>query len=250
MRRMSDAGNATHSLKLSPAEDPLAILEALAEAPRFNRWMADTLSPYVAGTVLEIGAGIGNLTRLLHPLSTRYVAVDIDEHSLAHLKARLGDLPNLLVVAGDASNAADLERYRRQIDTVICLNVLEHIEDDVLALRNMYSCLRTGGRALILVPQGMGAFGTLDEVLHHCRRYARPELQGKLQAAGFRVEKLIEFNRITYPGWILNGRVLRRRGLSRLQLRLFELLVPFWRHIDSLLPWPPTSLIAVGMRDD
>lgn len=229
--------------------EPLAALEALAQAPRFNQWMADTLLPYVRGDILEIGAGIGNLTNLL-ATANRYVAVDIDAENLAQLKTRLSHLSNLVVVAGDATNVSHLESFRQQIDTVVCLNVLEHIEADDTALGNMYSCLRSGGRALILVPQGMGAFGTLDEMLNHCRRYSRPELERKMISAGFRVEQVIEFNRITYPGWLLNGRILRRRKLSRAQLRLFDLLVPLWRRIDHYLPWPPTSLIGIGVRDN
>jgi hypothetical protein len=71
-----------------------------------------------------------------------------------------------------------------------------------------------------------------------------------MRAAGFRLETMLEFNRITYPGWYLNGRVLRRRTFSRMQLRLFDRLVPLWRRIDSALPWPPTSIIGVGVRDD
>src|SRR5579875_1709580 len=202
--------------------ESLAALEAMAEAPRFNRWMADTLSPYIKGDVLEIGAGIGNLTGMLANRS-RYVAVDIDADNLSRLKARLPHLSNLLTVTGDAANACLLKTFWRQMDTVVCLNVLEHIQDDVAALHNMYSCMRRGGRALILVPQGMGVFGSLDEMLQHCRRYSRSELERKMTDAGFRLEKMIEFNRITYPGWFLNGRILRRRKVSRVQLRLFDL---------------------------
>jgi hypothetical protein len=90
----------------------------------------------------------------------------------------------------------------------------------------------------------------MDEVLEHKRRYTAEELRAKMDAAGFRVERMIEFNRITWPGWYLNSRVLRRRTLSRFQLRLFNLLVPIWRRIDSRLPWPSTSLIAIGTAKD
>ena len=221
----------------------------MAEAPRFNRWMADALLPYITGDVLEIGAGIGNLTGMLAN-SSRYVAVDISPENLAQLKTRLPHLTNLVTVPGDAANASHLQAFCGQMDTVVCLNVLEHIQDDLAALRNMYSCIRRGGRALILVPQGMRVFGTLDEMLGHCRRYSRRELERKMTSAGFRIERVIEFNRITYPGWFLNGRLLRRRSVSRIQLQLFDLLVPLWRRIDRFLPWPPTSLIGIGVRDD
>ncbi len=226
------------------------MLEALAGAKRFNRWMADTLAPFVVGDVLELGAGIGNLTTLLAPRSRRYIAADIDRDYLARLKKRTKDYANLTTVICDLSNPSDLQSFERQMDTVICLNVLEHIQDDSAALRNMYSCLKTGGRALLLVPQGMRAFGALDETLQHQRRYSRSELASKMTAAGFRLERILEFNRITYIGWYFNGRILRSRKLSRWQLRMFDTLVPLWRRIDRLLPWPPTSIIGIGVRDN
>ncbi len=71
-----------------------------------------------------------------------------------------------------------------------------------------------------------------------------------MRTTGFRVEKILEFNRITYPGWYVNGRILKRRTFSRFQLSVFDRLVPLWRRIDPMLPWPPTSIIGIGVRDD
>jgi len=71
-----------------------------------------------------------------------------------------------------------------------------------------------------------------------------------MAAAGLRVERMLAFNRITYPAWFLNGRILRRKTLGRVQLKLFDRLVPLWRAIDCLLPWPPTSIIGIGVRDN
>lgn len=225
------------------------MLEKMSGATRFNQWMADILAPFVSGDVLELGAGIGNLTVLLCPGHSRYVAAEIDRGYLRRLEVRTRNLANVSVLACDLLNASDLERFRRDVDTVVCLNVLEHIENDLAALRNMYSCLRAGGRCLVLVPQGMSAFGTIDKLLQHHRRYSKSELEQKMIAAGFRVERILKFNRATYPGWFVNGRVLRLRKLSRSQLQYFDLLVPLWRRIDRFLPWPPTSLIGIGVRD-
>lgn len=232
------------------ADSPAGMLEALADAKRFNQWMADTVAPFIGTDVLELGAGIGNLTALLSSGRRRYVAADINPEYLAHLKTLLQNRPNLSIALCDVSNPRDLEQFRGQMDTVICLNVLEHINDDVGALRNMRSCLKAGGRALILVPQGMRAFGSLDEILEHIRRYSRSELETKMIAAGFRIERLLTFNRATYPAWFLNSRLLRTKKLSRTQLRAFDFLVPLWRRIDHLLVWPPTSLIGIGVRND
>jgi SAM-dependent methyltransferase len=226
------------------------ILDALAEANRFNRWMADTVSPYLGPNVLELGAGMGNLTRHLARRRKRYVATDIDREHLARLQARLQHRPNVRTALCDLTNASHFEPFHRQMDAVVCLNVLEHVEDDLAGLRNLYSTLRTNGCAIVLVPQGQGVFGTLDEALGHFRRYSAGELASKMKATGFRLETILEFNRITYPGWYLNGRILRRRTFSRFQLSIFDRLVPLWRRIDGMLPWPPTSIIGIGVRED
>jgi SAM-dependent methyltransferase len=130
---------------------------------------------------------------------------------------------------------------------VVCLNVVEHVEDDLGALRNIRGALGPGGRAIILVPQDQEVYGTLDEVLGHYRRYSAAELRERMEAAGFEVERVFEFNRVTRPGWWLNGRVLKRRSFGRMQLRVFDALVPVWRRLDGVLPWRGVSVIAVGI---
>ena len=228
--------------------DPAAdMLVAMSRANRFNRWMAGTIAPWVRGDVLELGAGIGNLTVFLAPRTARYIATDTDREHLCELRSRVNRRTNIEIAVCDFSDPAATSQFHESVDTVICLNVLEHIEKDVESLANIRSYLRAGGVAIILVPQGPQAFGAMDEVLEHKRRYTAEELRNKMAAAGFRVERMITFNRITWPGWYLNSRILRRRTLSRLQLWLFDLLVPIWRRIDDRLPWPATSLIAIGM---
>ena len=225
------------------------ILDALADANRFNRWMADTIAPHLGSHVLELGAGIGNLSRLLSPRRRRYVATDIDRESLARLQCRLQHRPNLETALCDLTRPEDFQPFHAQMDSVVCLNVLEHVEDDLLGLRNIHSTLRPGGRAIVLVPQGQSVFGTLDQALGHFRRYSRSELESKMKASGFRLEQMLEFNRITYPGWFISGRILRRTTFSRFQLSVFDRLVPLWRRIDGALPWPPTSIIGVAVKD-
>ena len=134
------------------------------------------------------------------------------------------------------------------MDTVVCLNVLEHVEDDAAALRNIHGVLECGGRAIILVPSGQELFGALDVALGHFRRYTKEELHEKLARAGFRVERVLGFNRIARPGWYVSGKILRRSTLGRFQLRAFDSLVWLWRRVDAYLPWPPVSIIAVCVK--
>lgn len=224
------------------------ILDTLAHTPRFNHWMADTVRSSAGARILELGAGIGNLTQKLLPHRKLYFATDIDHEHMARLRIRFQNKPNLTVCRCDLTNPADFIPLTGQFDTVICLNVVEHVEDDGLALRNIASALAEGGRAVILVPQGQSAYGTLDEVLGHYRRYSQAELHRKMEAAGLRVERMIEFNRVTLPGWFLNGRILKKRAFGRFQLWVFDHLVWLWRRIDRWLPWPSVSLIAIGVK--
>ncbi|MBI5281641.1 MAG: glycosyltransferase [Candidatus Solibacter usitatus] len=224
------------------------ILDTLSSAGRFNRWMADTVRPFVGKRVLEIGAGIGNLSRCLAPRRELYLASDIDEEHLARLRSRLSHRPNFRAVQCDLSRPEDFRKLQGQVDTVVCLNVLEHVEDDRTGLRNIHSALAPGGRAIVLVPEGMSVYGELDRVLGHCRRYSEKELREKVLEAGFEVEALFGFNRVTRPGWFFNGRILKRRSFSRFQLGVFDATVWLWRRVDGLLPWKPVSLIVVARK--
>lgn len=224
------------------------ILDTLAHTPNFNAWMADTVRDAVGARVLDLGAGIGNLTQKLLPRRKVYFATDVDDEHLARLRIRFQNKPNLSVRRCDLTNPEDFMPLAGRFDTVICLNVVEHVESDGLALKNIASALAEGGRAVILVPQGQSVYGTLDEVLGHYRRYSQAELQRKMEEAGLRVERMIEFNRITFLGWFLNGRILKKRAFGRFQLWAFDRLVWLWRRVDRWLPWPSVSLIAIGVK--
>jgi SAM-dependent methyltransferase len=229
--------------------DPGArILDTLSHTPRFNQWMADTIQPFVGSRVLELGAGIGSLTRQLARQRRRYVATDVESEHLARLRTQFQSRPNFEVQHCDLTNPEDFIPFAVQMDTVICLNVVEHVKDDRLALANIASTLVEGGRAIILVPEGQAVYGSLDEVLGHHRRYSQDELREKMEQAGMRVERMIGFNRVTRPAWVINGKLLRKRAFGRFQLWIFDKLVWVWRRIDSFLPWSPVSLIAVGIK--
>ncbi len=85
----------------------------------------------------------------------------------------------------------------------------------------------------MLVPHGQEIFGTLDMALGHYRRYSHEELKGKMEQAGFRVETILDFNRISRPGWYVTGKLLKRTTLSALQMKVFDRLVWLWRRVDQ-----------------
>ncbi len=219
------------------------ILLRLNRAPRFTGWMADTIRPYMGNRVLEIGAGIGNMTLHLLPRSV-YWATDINPAYLDSLERLKINRPYLHVACLDGTDCNSFPAGET-FDTVICLNVVEHLSEDREALRNIWNVLEDGGRAIVLVPNGPQLFGTLDEVLGHCRRYTEEQLIHAGQAAGFQAEKLLKFNRPGVVAWWLNGQVLRRKTFGLGQIRLLNFLTPLFRVMDPWLPLPPLSIIAI-----
>lgn len=221
------------------------ILHQLDKATRFNDWMADEIRGSLGDSVLEIGGGIGNLTAKLCRRDTYYVT-DSDPLYCLHLERRFAGRPGVKTLKVDISAPADFRTLKSSVDTVICLNVLEHIDDDLAALKNLRSSLRPGGRLVLLVPNLPWAYGSIDELAGHRRRYERPQLRALLQNAGFTVEAISDFNRVSLPAWVWNGRVLKRKAFGRVQLKLFDSFVWLFRRIDRFFPWPGQSLIAVA----
>src|SRR3954469_15601373 len=220
------------------------ILARLSRAPRFNAWMADIIRPFLGSSVLEIGSGVGNLTQRLLPRE-RYVASDINPLYLQTLGNLQADRPYLRSSYCDVTDLATFPKDSAPYDTVICLNVIEHVPDDHASLRNIGSVLAEGGRAIVLVPQGQWNFGTLDELLGHRRRYDDATLRTLAADCGFEVERIIPFNRIGTVAWYLNGKILRRRSFGLGQVLLLNALTPLFRLLDRLLPVPPLSLIGI-----
>lgn len=223
------------------------ILHSLSNAHRFNRWMGDVIRPHIGEAVLEVGAGLGNMSLQLLPRD-QYTASDIDPLHLHYLKNLFAGRPQVEVARVDLARSEDFEAHAGRYDTVVCLNVLEHIERDDVGLRNMHQALRPGGRAVILVPRGQWLFNSLDEVLGHCRRYSEADLTEKCRQAGFEIDKVFTFNRPSIPAWFFNGRVLKRKHFSKLQLKIMDHMVWLMRWIDRIIPVPGLSLIVVARK--
>jgi glycosyltransferase involved in cell wall biosynthesis len=224
------------------------ILTELEHARRFNRWMGKTLRPFVGDKVLEIGAGIGNLTAQFIPRD-HYVASDINPHYLRYLQSYAFGKPYLDILKINAEEPDDFNGLEEKFDTVLMINVLEHVNDEMKALDNIKRALAPGGRAIILVPQHPRIYGSLDEVLQHRERYSLKKLNDSMTEAGFRIEKIFDFNSVSVPGWWLNGRLLKRTKFSRVQLKGLDMLMPLLARIDPIWPWSGLSLIAVGIKD-
>jgi glycosyltransferase involved in cell wall biosynthesis len=225
------------------------ILHRLSRTHRFNRWMADAVKPWVGEAVLEIGGGLGNLTLKLVPRSS-YTVSDVDPLHLEYLKSRFGSYAWMDVRKVDLTLPEDFDVLEGRFDTVVCLNVLEHVAPEDRALANLHRALAPGGRAILLVPQGPRLYGSLDRVLGHCRRYTRRELVEGCERAGFEVDRVMSFNRVGWLPWLVNGRIMRRRNFGKLQLKLYDSLIWLWRRVDRWLPLPGLSIIAIARKPD
>jgi SAM-dependent methyltransferase len=211
---------------------------------RYNAWMFDRIRPWIGSRVLEIGSGIGNLSAFLVDRE-RLVLTDTREEYLARLRKRFANRANVSVAhvyLPDDDRAVRGERF----DTVICLNVLEHVADDATSLTAIRNLLAPSGRLVLLVPALPALYGTIDRALGHHRRYTRRGLTALLETARFAVPHVEYFNLAGILGWWWTGRVLRRETIPTGSLKLYDVLVPLFR-LERLLPWRVgQSLIAIG----
>jgi SAM-dependent methyltransferase len=152
------------------------------------------------------------------------------------------------VAKADAGRPEDFAAFGESFDTVLMINVLEHVPDETIALENVRNSLVQGGRAVILVPQNPKLYNSLDEALEHRERYTADGLRTSLERAGFHVERMLDFNRTSVPAWFVNGRLLKRRTFSRIQLKGLELMMPLVRRLDRAIPWHGLSLVAIGVK--
>ncbi len=162
----------------------------------YNKWLHDRFEPWLGQRILEVGSGVGNQTRFFTDRE-RVVASDIEPHYVRELIAKFSNRPNVRVASFrfPLSPADAQELAAERVDTIVCLNVLEHIEDDAGTLRDFARVLPAGGHLALLVPAMPALFGSLDEALRHYRRYDRDALVALVKESGLEVEKARYLNR-------------------------------------------------------
>ena len=222
-------------------------LERMGKLSRYNEWIWDSIAPYLGNRVLEVGAGIGNMTRMLYGRDL-IVATDVELPYLHMLRNRFSRHSSIRVERLDLNADDHLRLQSYQFDTVICLNVLEHVEDHSGALRRLYDVLVPGGKLLLWVPADQSLYGTMDEQVGHFRRYSREELRTVVEGAGFTTQTIRYRNRLGRLGWWLNGRVFKRNHIPGGQSRLFEMVVPIARRLESEDPSNGLSLVAIATK--
>lgn len=225
-------------------------LSALAEAHNYNGWIRDLVMPHIGRRILELGAGIGNMSTHL-PARELLVLSEADTSLLRMLKETVEASFGMAAVNDGRVRVAPLDLAHPvsnqlqgcDFDTVVSFNVFEHIADDVTAMKEVVELLRASKapgpkRILTFVPAHQWAFGTLDEVFGHHRRYSKKSFLEVLRKAGVRPENVRcarYFNAVSVPGWIVTTKILRRRKFDPVPLKTFNALVPVLRPVDNFL---------------
>ncbi len=227
--------------------DGYYILQSVRRARGFNKWMLSTFREWIGKRVFEAGCGIGNFTELLLDRE-RLVCLDYDPFYVEMIQRRFGHMENVRGLWGDLTSPECVREIGpERVDTIISLNVLEHIEADRTVLDNFYSVLEPGGHAVVLVPAHPWLYTACDKTLGHVRRYTEPELREKFTKAGFDIVSVKQFNRLGVYGWWVSG-LLGKKDLSPTQMRIYELMLPIAKLLDWMKIGPGLSMVIVGRK--
>jgi glycosyltransferase involved in cell wall biosynthesis/phospholipid N-methyltransferase len=225
------------------------VLNNLTGTPQYLSWLARTIRPHVGDAVLEMEAGIGNMTGRLMGKRLVYVAGEKNPLYLHALHNRFLRTPNVTVQRIDPESARDLEGLENCFDTVLCLNVLEYVEGTSEVLERLRATLKPGGRLVVLVPHNRWLYGSLDRSLGHKQRFSERDARELLAARGFTVETARNFNKAGMPPWWAYSKIAGSRKIGKLVLKVFDKTVWIWSRIDGLIPWPGLSLIVVARKN-
>lgn len=229
-------------------------LEAMAAAPRLNQWMYHTIASNLKGDVLEIGSGLGNLSACFLDDQRSLYLSDLRDNYLSYLKDQFRGNHHVLGIGQmdlvhpnfDTIYADKLGRF----DGLFALNVVEHIQDDELAIANCKKLLRTGGRLVILVPAYQRLYNGFDKNLEHYRRYNKKSLSRLFQINGLTIHHQQYFNFVGIFGWFFSGSILRKATIPKGQMKVYNTLVPLFRLIDRLVfNTMGLSVIVEGVKD-
>lgn len=226
-------------------------LEALSDLPRYNAWILQHFSEHLRGRTLEVGAGIGNVAAHYLPQVDHALLVEPAVNLFTQLQMRFsGD--NRVTTACALLKDVDPSLLAQPFDAAIMVNVLEHIEDDAAVLRDLFGRVKPGGALLLFVPALPFLYGSLDELVHHVRRYTMKSLEQVVSDAGFAVHKLRYMDALGMAPWLVVGRVLKQRKFSQTGAQLYDRVgVPVTKWLEERVK-PPLgkSLVCVAIKPE
>lgn len=220
-------------------------LESMSQAVWYNQWTLKLFDRYLYGKILEVGCGIGNFTKTL----TKYgkiVAIDIREDYIKKTKDLVGD--KVRVGFGDVEKGNYFFKDR-DFDSTVCVNVLEHIENDEKALKNIYELLKVEGYLILLVPAHKFLYGKIDESIGHYRRYEAKEVIALLTKTGFKIISNKKINLLGAAGWWFFSNILKVNKVNKGNINFFNLIAPFLLPLENFFE-PPlgTSILVIAQK--
>ena len=216
----------------------LADQERMTRAVNYFAWQHRLVTRELGQRVLEIGCGIGNFTRLMLDREA-IVALDVEADCVQRLQQRFPDRTNVHAFACDINSPEFPDLSSFHLDSCVCLNVLEHIEDDLAALKRMSYVLAPGGLVILITPAFPSLYGPIDKLLGHHRRYTRASMSRLAAEAGLAVKKCHYLNAIGFFGWWVNSHILKREAQSPAQIGIFDrYIVPVSSRLESLIHPP------------
>jgi len=228
-------------------------VRAVGQMINYQKWIYELIAPHIGPETLEAGCGNGNLTSLIleKPGLRRYVGVDHSEELCRQLRESIHrwGKPGCRVLTMDLEGEDFQSLSAEPFDTVICLNVLEHIENDQKMMQVFQQLLKPGGKLVLLVPAFQWLYGSIDKIIHHFRRYSKRELLRMIGAANFSPVELRYFNPLGVPAWIWHGKILKLSVHRETDMRTWDKMVPCLKILDRLIPTPiGLSLFAVAQK--
>jgi SAM-dependent methyltransferase len=212
----------------------------------YIQWQLEQFAPYLGNRIADVGCGLGNFTPSLLDRDL-YLGVDLDAELLAELQNSYGASANVKTMQLDlTSSSVPLTLREFAIDTVLCVNVIEHIENDQLAVKHLVDSLPAGGHLCLLVPALPFLYGSLDELDGHYRRYTRKTLKACLAYLSVETARCYYFNLLGVPGWFVKARLLKESSHADNNYRITNALIPLLKRFERLVP-PPLGMSVVGI---
>jgi SAM-dependent methyltransferase len=244
------------NLNTTDTKDPVGLhtLEVVAKAEHFNHWMYDQFKQQLKGEVLEIGSGIGNISQLVIEDGHTITLSDYNEEYCQVLKKKFQQNKNVRdVIRIDLLHPqfdAIYLGYNERFDSIFLLNVIEHIRDDIRAIKNCRYLLKSGGHLIVLAPAYSWLYCSFDKQLGHYRRYSLNAMEQLLIKENFNVLSGSYFNFTGIAGWLLFGKIFNRKMLGSGEMSAFEKIVPVAKAIDKLLGQKTgLSIIVTGKKN-
>ena len=213
----------------------LETLSAIESADKLNEWIYDTIEPYCKGKILEVGSGIGNISAYFMKNNKDITLSDIRDNYCEILKKKFANNTTVQFDLTDPNFDTIMSAHLEQYDTVFALNVVEHIENDYLAISNANKLLKPGGHLVILVPAYQVLYNRFDTELEHYRRYTTTNLKERFAKNNIQVIHSQYFNFAGIAGWFVSGKLQKNKIIPAGQIKLYNFLVPIFKIIDKVI---------------